>query len=244
MLCQCPPTKTWEKVCFLIFCGIFRGIHKKKEFKDLDVYIITQVFMNFKCEICGKNFRDNYDLNRHSLKKKKCEFKEESNDTSNINIFKQEDLSHINAQKIVEILKKINKEITNTYIRAGKLIAEFQDYINENENNINVILSNSKSISVEVLRMYGWIDEPILEILNELIRIRAEQLLSFKQSIQEINDRVFINKNNMQTWTEIEKFHKYGLEHTGIHGKSTSRLEQNIKVYLTKKHFKKVKEKN
>ena len=73
----------------------------------MDVYIITQVFMNFKCEICGKNFRDNYDLNRHILKKKKCEFKQESNDTSNINIFKQEDLSHINAQKIVEILKKM-----------------------------------------------------------------------------------------------------------------------------------------
>ena len=110
--------------------------------------------MPFQCDRCDKLFRDNYGLNRHSLRGIKCISKNNTQEkkidssgvtivnvynihhatTGNLNCFKNEDLSHIDVEEIIELWRKINKVSTDPYIRAGLLITGLHELINKNQN--------------------------------------------------------------------------------------------------------------
>jgi hypothetical protein len=152
----------------------------------------------------------------------------------NINTFKNEDLSHINAQQIIDMWRKINKTSNDTYIRSGLLISGLHDLIKKNEMNINVVLPNIRSEIIHVFTENGWTIQPTIEIIDELIKTRAGQLISFKDDINETNNIVFKSKNNRQTWTINEKFNEKGIEHRIGNIDGNKRVLQNIKVGVLK----------
>ena len=205
------------------------------------------------CKVCSKSFRDNYNLNRHLLKTKKCikiekeEFVQQK-DTSgtnitiinnntihiNINFFINDNISHITPEDIIDDFRIINKITQNEYVRAGKLVTQFHVRVNKNECNRNIILPNPRSLITHVLTNNGWSLEPTYEIIDQTIKTRAGQLITYKDKIEECNERVFQVDANKRTWKHIEQFHKKGSEHKGTYLEDTRRVQSNIKVALLK----------
>jgi hypothetical protein len=194
------------------------------------------------CDKCGKCFRDNYALNRHNLRKKPCIKKVNNPDTnpdpsgnnvtiinnvtnninninvtnnvSIINIFGNEDLSHIDPETIIEKLRELNKINDEDYNRAGKLVISFHGFVNKNENNRNLFLPNIQSKFVKVKTPEGIILQPIEETLDNFMKVRAGQLVTFKEKITKKNEKVFQSEKNKRTWKNIESFGKDGIKHT------------------------------
>jgi hypothetical protein len=198
------------------------------------------------CQTCKKCFRDSYDLKRHLNKKIPCTLMNKKNDKTpskgnnitiinnniiNINIFGSEDLSHINIESIIEEWRNINKITNEEYIRAGKLITSFHGMVNQNPLNHNVLLQNPKSIVTKMISPTGVISKPTNEVIDQTIKTRAGQLVNFKESIEEHNDRVFQSKKNINTWKHIEKFNKLGTSHTDSYT-NTRDVRTNMKVAL------------
>jgi hypothetical protein len=152
----------------------------------------------------------------------------------NLNCFKNEDLSHIDVEEIIELWRNINKVSTDPYIRAGLLVTGLHELINKNEMNINVILPNIRSEIIHVFTETGWKIQPTIETIDQVIKTRAGQLISFKDDINQKNEKVFKSKNNIETWTFGEKFNEKGIENKIIRV-TNKRIIQNIKVgVLTK----------
>lgn len=206
--------------------------------------------MTYKCEKCNKVCRDSYDLKRHLARKFPCvnneikneiQKKEQSqaptvieNQTNffiTINVFGKEDLSHIDPERIIEHWRQINKTSQEEYVRAGKLVTTFHKLVNENPTNQNIKLSNIKSTATKVITQEGTTFQPTPEAINDTIKTRAGQLVTFKDSIAEKNERVFQSKKNNLTWKHIEKFKDLGTEHRDTYT-NTRTIASNMKVAL------------
>ena len=210
--------------------------------------------MKKQCNKCKYFFRDNYVLNRHLNRKFPCvevniqkNEKGESdkkiitingnvinnvvNNYITINVFGNEDLSHINPERIIEEWRQINKTDLEEYTRAGKLVTSFHGLINENPNNHNIKLNNIKSVVTQVLSDDGWSKKPTHDIIDQTIKTRAGQLVTFKESIEECNKKVFKSEKNIKTWKHIESFKIDGRDHKGPND-NTRRLRTNIRVAL------------
>jgi len=206
--------------------------------------------MNYTCEKCKKIYRDNYNLKRHLSKKVPCvniEIKNEiqtksgepnqiiENQTNNffitINVFGKEDLSHIDPERIIEHWRQINKTSQEEYVRAGQLVTTFHKLVNENPANKNVKLPNLRSVLTKFKTSKGIKCEPTTEAVSDTIKTRAGQLVTFKDSIAEKNDRVFQSKKNNLTWKHIEKFNDLGRAHRDSYD-NTRLLIKDIKTAL------------
>jgi hypothetical protein len=208
------------------------------------------------CERCGKAFRDNFDLNRHNLRKKPCikniikNDKSVKTDTSGnnvtiinnvtnnitnniniINIFGNEDLSHIDPEQIIDKLRELNRIKDEDYNKAGKLVISFHGFVNKNENNHNLILPNIQSKFVKVKTTEGIILQPIEETVDNFMKVRAGQLVTFKDKINENNEKVFQSEKSRRTWKNIESFGKDGMKHTFTYN-DTRQMKTNVKVNL------------
>ena len=211
--------------------------------------------MSFLCTFCNKSCRDNYDLKRHLSRKKPCSSikKQDTKDTNGtndtngninitvnntivnnitINILNQESLSHINPEQIIDKLRQVNKISKDEYIRAGLLITEFHGLVNEDEVNKNINLQNIRSRTGKILTENGWEIKPIREIIHKTIKIRAGQLITFTESIQECNKVVFTLQSTKNTFKEIDCFYKDGIEHKSIITKGEKRVYDNFNVKL------------
>jgi len=200
--------------------------------------------MTYKCEKCNKVCRDSYDLKRHLARKVPCvkiEIKSEiqtptviENQTNffiTINVFGKEDLSHINPERIIEHWRQINKTSQEEYVRAGKLVTTFHKLVNENPTNQNIKLSNVRSQGTKVKTNEGIVCKPTPEAVSDTIKTRAGQLVTFKDSITEKNERVFKSKKNNLTWKHIEKFNDLGINHRDTYT-NTRDLATNMKFEL------------
>ena len=154
------------------------------------------------CDICKKQFRDNYNLKRHIERKKTCGTNKTNNE------FGEEDLSHINTEDIIQEWRIVNKSSIIEYVRAGNLILSFHKLVNQNNSNCNIKLPypTSSGIKINTTKL------PVNIGIDQFLKIRSGQLLMYKETIKEINERVFSIEANVKTWRNVEDFHKFGKE--------------------------------
>jgi hypothetical protein len=195
------------------------------------------------CTNCEKIFRDSFDLKRHGQRKKPCKrgFNANRNninlDTSGnviinnnltvnnnltINVFGKEDLSHINPQAIIDSWREINRGVNDEYIRAGKLVINFHGLVRQNPLNDNVTLSNIYSPVTKTITDNGIVTQHVKETVSDVVKTRAGQLVTFKDSIDKSNDRVFKIPKNISTWNHIEQFGESGLAHEDLYTNTRS----------------------
>jgi hypothetical protein len=204
--------------------------------------------MSYKCEKCNKICRDSYDLKRHLARKVPCVKNEIKTEIQNkqqvstvienqtnffitINVFGKEDLSHIDPERIIEHWRQINKTSQEEYVRAGQLVTTFHKLVNENPTNQNIKLPNVRSQATKVTTQEGTVSKRTPDAINNTIKTRAGQLVTFKDSIAEKNNRVFKSKKNNLTWKHIEKFNDLGIEHRDTYN-NTRNLASNMKFEL------------
>ena len=203
----------------------------------------------YKCEKCNKVCRDSYDLKRHLARKVPCInnniqnkqnggggcgttlIENQTNFFITINVFGKEDLSHIDPERIIEHWRQINKTSQEEYVRAGKLVTTFHKLVNENPTNQNIKLPNVRSQATKVITHEGSVSKRTPDAINNTIKTRAGQLVTFKDSIAEKNERVFKSKKNNLTWKHIEKFNDLGIDHRDTYN-NTRNLATNMKFEL------------
>jgi len=177
------------------------------------------------CNNCGKTFRDTFNLNKHNERKKPCnkELNKVADTSGNvtinnnfnltINVFGKEDLSHIDPLAIIDYWRNLNREVNDEYVRAGKLVVNFHGLVRQNPLNNNIVLSNFRSPVAKTVTDTGVIVKETKETVSDVVKTRAGQLVTFKDSIDNVNDRVFKVPKNVSTWKHIEQFGNKGLEH-------------------------------
>jgi hypothetical protein len=202
--------------------------------------------MPFSCEKCKKIFRDRYDLNRHFLKKNPCILLLKNDKTPGITIINQttinihfmvlgnDDLTGIDTERIIDEWRSINKTTDEEYTRAGKLVTSLHSMVCENDVNHNVKIKNERSLSgvVSLGETGEWKKEPTDEIVDRVIKVRSGQLIQFKESIIQTNERVFKVPSNQRTWKHLEKFSVHGREHVGNSHDQTRRFRNSVKLSL------------
>ena len=189
--------------------------------------------MLFKCTRCNKEFRDHFNLNRHNQKKKTCNQSKvvTPKQLINVNNFGSEDLSHINVETLIDRWREINQITTQEYLRAVNLLTSFHNLVNQNLVNKNVVLPSIKSTIVKINTESGIVKEPVLNVVERVIKTRATQLVTFKESIKSVNQRIFDSKRNCDTWTHIEQFGKAGTAHRSTFNNNRA-LKTNVKIAL------------
>jgi len=139
-----------------------------------------------------------------------------------------ENLTHITPDNIIHEMKEIYKINNESYICAAKIISFFYRLVNKNKRNQNIRDPTLKSTILSVYTSNGIEQQPTIEVIDQIIKVRATQLLTFKSHIDECINKSEINKN---TWRDIELFKKYGHSHTGIND-STRRARNIFKTTL------------
>jgi len=182
---------------------------------------------NFTCDTCLVKFRDKCDFNRHLSRKTNCSPPKPMNSS----LFSEEDLSLIDTELIINQWRIINKEEKDEWIRATKLIIFFHALIKSacEVNTIN--LPNIQSSFIKIQTNLGTLNQSTIEGINLFIKTRAKQLLTFKESIDQINELVFKSENSRRTWLNIIQFSKLGLKHNSTY-ENTRNFKTNIKVCL------------
>jgi len=133
----------------------------------------------------------------------------------NINVFGNEDLSHIALERIIDEMRKINKTIepSEDYLRAGKWVISFNCIVNENADNKNTILSDAKSMVTETLTENGWIKQHTNDAVEQTFKVRSGQLVQMKDQIEDHNPKVFQTSTTQRSWNHLEQFEKHGLNY-------------------------------
>ena len=203
--------------------------------------------MTASCTLCNRVFRDSYDLKRHKGRKTPCvignneqQFNQNSGLTiinnGIINVFVtagNENLQDYDLEILIECLRNLNKTEPEAYMRAMKLITKLQEIITENPQNKNVRLKSTKSMTAELLTELGtWKQQPVRDIMDQVIRVRSGQLIHMKESIHQHNNRVFQVPLNKITWKHVEQFNMSGIEHEGPNHEYTRRARTTLKVAL------------
>ena len=155
------------------------------------------------------------------------------NNTLIINVFGEEDLSHIDPERIIESWRQINKShsLSENYNCAGKLVTSFHYLVNENPSNHNIVLKNIRRSDTQLLSGCGWSSVSTDEVLDQTIKTRACQLITFKKSIQSRNENIFRSERNNKTWKHLEKFQIKGIIHTDSYD-NTRHLKSSLKISL------------
>ena len=193
-----------------------------------------------ECRFCNKIFSRTDNLNTHItickerkvyhkiLIKEKEQKTVTINNTNNCNItnnntnnqlilnFGQENLTHIQTENIINLLRDIRKEFGNdqVYLMAGNLVTSFDKYIRETPENNNFRIHDSKCLYAEVRIPGGWEKTSIDRSLNKAFKNSANQLYNKKEEINIANGRVFASEINQDIFSEIKQFSGKGFEHS------------------------------
>ena len=153
------------------------------------------------------------------------------NNMLNINVFGQENLSHVTIERIVSEMRKINKTLDSTedYTRAGKWVIQFNCMVNENPENKNNRLPDSKSMITDVLTEKGWKTKYTDDVVDETFRVRSGQLVQMKEQIEDHNPKVFRAETTQRSWNHLEQFKKRGFKHHGP-GAANRKIKSAFKV--------------
>jgi hypothetical protein len=119
------------------------------------------------------------------------------------------------------------------YIRAIKWITEIQNIIYQNPQNHTVILKSVKAMTARVFTEHGWVTKHTDQAIDELLKIRAEQLLGLRDSIDAMNPRVLSTPTIQRTMKHVELFEQDGLNHQGP-GQHTRQARSMFKISMIK----------
>ena len=155
-----------------------------------------------------------------------------------ININGQES-NNVSIKDTIDELKKIIKLIGNSqpYLTAGSWISAIDTIVRSEPENQNVILTNTKAMSAQVLTSSGWVTSPTDNVLQQTFKQAAVRLYNLEQQFER---NLLISK----TWSEIGHFAKQGLEYRGLGGSAASgsqirKIRTGFKVGLACRRVKK-----
>jgi hypothetical protein len=143
-----------------------------------------------------------------------------SNNTTNNNNnlilnFGQEDLSHIQTEKVIEILRDVRKEFTNdqVFLMSGTMVNSFDNYIREKPENKTLTISDSKCLYAEAKKPEGWKKVSVDRSLNQAFKTSAKHLYGMKDDINFCNEKVFASDINNEIFSEVKQFSNKGFEY-------------------------------
>ena len=145
--------------------------------------------------------------------------------------FGQENLTHIQTENIIKLLRDIRKEFGNdqVYLMAGNLIDSFDNYIREKPENKNVIIPNSKCLYAEIKKENGWKKVCIDRCLNQAFKSSANELYNKKEEINNQNDKVFKSETNEEIFSEVKHFANKGFNH-GTLPEELRKIKSSFKI--------------
>ena len=135
-----------------------------------------------------------------------------------INLVGEESMEHINPERIINLLREIDKnyEPSQIFLKAGKLITSFDELICEKEENKNLIIPNSKCLYSEVKTPTGWKKSEVDDSLNRSFKNSAKKLYDTKESIENHNDKVFKYERNNHIFKEVKGFANKGFNYNSL----------------------------
>ncbi len=154
------------------------------------------------------------------------------NNNYTINVFGKESMEHIQTEKIISLLRNIRSEYdtNDVYLSAGELIISFDNYIREIPENNNINVPSSKCLYANVKTDEGWEKFPVDNMLNKGFKNSAKSLYNTKESIDEVNKKVFENNTNKIIFTEIKEFAKKGFNHAKYGDSKARKVKTSYKV--------------
>ena len=205
-----------------------------------------------ECRFCNKIFFNTSNLNRHiTICKEREVYKQiliKEKEQKNITIinnnncnntinnklilnFGQENLTHIQTENIINLLRDIRKEFGNdqVYLMAGNLVNSFDNYIRETPENNNLRIPDSKCLYAEIRIPGGWEKTSVDRSLNKAFKSSANQLYNKKEEINNHNERVFASEINQDIFSEIKQFSGKGFEHS-YNPTELRKVQTNFKI--------------
>ena len=133
-----------------------------------------------------------------------------------INVLGNESLEHIPIEKIVEILRTIDKEYLETdyYLRAGKLVTLFDKLLREIPENQNVQVETLRSLTGKIHTQLGWESQPVMDIVDRALQNTAQRLEELTEQINQYNKRALTVDRNKRTWRVLGDLANRGLRRT------------------------------
>ena len=127
--------------------------------------------------------------------------------------FGQENLSHLQTENIINLLREIRKEYgdNQVYLMAGNLVDSFDNYIRENPENQNIVIPSCNSQYGNIKTDKGWEKVSLDKCLNKAFKRSANELYNKKETIQNCNEKVFKSETNKQIFSEVKHFVHNGL---------------------------------
>ena len=181
------------------------------------------------CRFCKKTYSRRSLLNRHVgvcpsyqvyhenlLKTQIINNNTTNNNTNNIvniNILGQENMDHVQIERVIDLFRTISKEFgySRICLTAGNLINSFDRYIRETPENQNIIIPDSKSLYGTVRTPLGWEKVSADDCLNTAFKQTATELYNRKDAMGSYNDKIFKSVNNNSVFNEVRDFAKNGL---------------------------------
>lgn len=139
-----------------------------------------------------------------------------TNNNVTINVLGRESLEHIPIEKIVEILRTIDKEYLETdyYLRAGKLVTLFDKLLREIPENQNVQVETLRSLTGKIHTQLGWESQPVMDIVDRALQNTAQRLEELTEQINQYNKRALTVDRNKRTWGVVGDLANSGLRRT------------------------------
>lgn len=185
--------------------------------------------MPFCCKRCNKSFKDNYNLNRHHARKTPCAKIDSSGITTDssgitiINNFVTIILGSENiSDKLPELMVNYMRETLQLggkefdYTRALKWITQLHIELSKEPQNKTIKLPNTKSMTAQILTENGWITKYTNEAVEEIFKIRSNQLVDLEESINVYNERVLKAPTIQRTMKHVKNFGAQGFQHKGL----------------------------
>jgi hypothetical protein len=156
-----------------------------------------------------------------------------------IHYFNDETDNHITDDNVKELLKDILKRNKSEYVSAGTFIVNYHSLLIENANNRNILLKNDTARNAKILLQSGLKSESVTSIINKIMKVRAKQVLKYKNCLFENNEEDALGYNKQLFWNHIEKFSSFGTEYFGekhIYTKQINELIRHNLVYQETKY--------
>ena len=214
-----------------------------------------------ECRYCNKNFCRVSSVNKHFLTcKEKKKYHEQLiqhsntsnqivnnnshnnncnnntvNQQNNNNVvlnFGQENLSHIETEKIIDLLREIRKEYgqNQVFLMAGTLIESFDNLIRENPQNRNIVIPSCNSPYASVKTDQGWKTQSVDKTIDRAFKRSAKELYGQKETINDHNERVFKSDTNKMIFNEVKHFSSQGLSGNNPADPDVRQITQSFKA--------------
>jgi len=148
-----------------------------------------------------------------------------------------ESLEHIPIEKIVEILRTIDREYLETdyYLRAGKLVTAFDKLLREVPENQNVQVDTLRSLTGKIHTQTGWESQPVMDIVDKALQNTAQRLEELTEQINKHNKRALTVDRNKRTWGVVGDLAHRGVRRTDSQPGERRTVRQGFKVGLVRR---------